>query len=316
VLDALNRTPGVAIAAAASNRGYVVRGERVNVSHDSTAANAVTSYVTSITADFFSALGVKMRSGRSFSPRESGRVAIVNQALARRLSGDDAPARVWIGTTSYDVVGVVADYASNPMHTHEIDPRIFLPLSESPAAAHRLDFLIRASGDPGPLTQTVRHEIRDALSGTSVTSASTADQLLAVIGQEILVGTAPLFPLIVIGMLLTTAGIYGVLTFAVTRRSRELAVRVAVGASRWDLVRLVSTQSLELVGAGCTLGIGLTFALSRIVRASGGAGSIWDPNLQAFIVPLIIVAIIGAFATWRPSARALRINPADLLRTD
>jgi predicted permease len=316
VLDVLNRIPGVAAAAAASNRGYVVRGERVEVSTDSTGADAVPSYVTSISADFFTALGVTMRSGRPFSPRESARVAIVNQALSRRLFQNDTPLRIWIGTTSYDVIGVVADYASNPMHTFEIDPRVFLPLPESSKAARHLDFLIRATGDPGPLTQTVRHEIRDALTGTSVTSASTATQLLTMIGQEILVGTAPLFPLIVIGMLLTTAGIYGVLAFAVTRRSRELAVRLAVGASGWDLVRLVSTQSLKLVAAGCTLGIGLTFALSRVVRASGGAGSIWDPAMQAFIVPLVVVLVIALFATWFPSRRALRINPASLLRTE
>jgi predicted permease len=316
VLDVLNRIPGVAAAAAASNRGYVVRGERVEVSTDSTGANAVPTYVTSISADFFTALGVAMRSGRPFSPRESARVAIVNQALGRRLFQNDTPSRIWIGTTSYDVIGVVADYASNPMHTFEIDPRVFLPLPESSKAARHLDFLIRATGDPGPLTQTVRHEIRDALTGTVVTNASTADQLLTVIGQEILVGTAPLFPLIIIGMLLTTAGIYGVLAFAVTRRSRELAVRVAVGAGRWEVVRLVSTQSLKLVVAGCTLGIGLTFALSRVVRANGGAGSIWDPAMQAFIVPLFVVVIIGVFATWLPSRRALRINPATLLRTE
>ena len=129
-------------------------------------------------------------------------------------------------------------------------------------------------------------------------------------------GTAPLFPLIVIGLLLTTAGIYGVLAFAVTRRSRELAVRMAVGAGRWDLARLVGTQSLKLVAAGCTLGIGLTFALSRVVRASGGAGSIWDPAMQAFIAPLLVVAIIGVLATWLPSRRAMSINPADVLRTE
>jgi predicted permease len=320
VLDVLARIPGVATAAAASNRGYVVRGERVQVSGDSTGANAVGSYQTNIGPDFFSALGVKMRSGRPFSTQESpssgSRVAIVNQALVRRLAQGDTPARIWIGTMSYDVIGVVSDYASNPMHTYEIDPRVFLPLPESSKTTPRLDFLIRATGDPGPLTQTVRQEIREALTGTVVTSASTADQLLTVIGQEILVGTAPLFPLIVIGMLLTTAGIYGVLAFAVTRRSRELAVRVAVGADRWDLVRLVSTQSLKLVGVGCTFGIGLTFALSRVVRASGGAGSIWDPAWQAFIAPLLIIAIIGVFATWLPSRRAMRINPAALLRTD
>ena len=320
VLEVLTRIPGVAAAAAASNRGYVVRGERVGVSNDGTGANAVVSYQTFISPAFFSALGVKMRSGRPFSPQESPsgeyRVAIVNHALARRLFQDNAPARIWIGATSYDVIGVVADYASNPMHTYEIDPRVFLPLREPSKATPHLDFLIRAAGDPGPLTQTVRQEILDALPGTVVTNASTADQLLTAIGQEILVGTAPLFPLIVIGMLLTTAGIYGVLAFAVTRRSRELAVRVAVGADRWDLVRLVSTQSLKLVGAGCAFGIGLTFALSRIVRASGGAGSIWDPAMQAFIAPLLVVAIIAVFATWLPSRRAMRINPAALLRTD
>ena len=133
-------------------------------------------------------------------------------------------------------------------------------------------------------------------------------------GQEILIGTAPLFPLIVIGMLLTAAGIYGVLAFAIARRSRELAVRIAVGATGRDLVRLVSAHTMRLVGVGATAGIAVTFGLSRIVRSSGGAGSIWDPGVQAFVIPVLIVIVIGAVATWIPARRALRINPADLLR--
>jgi ABC-type antimicrobial peptide transport system permease subunit len=106
-----------------------------------------------------------------------------------------------------------------------------------------------------------------------------------------------------------------VLAFAITRRSRELAVRVAIGATARDLVRLVTEHSLRLVAAGTILGVGLTFALSRIVRASGGAGSIYDPPWPAFVVPILIVAVIGALATWIPSRRALKINPAVLLRT-
>jgi ABC-type antimicrobial peptide transport system permease subunit len=116
-------------------------------------------------------------------------------------------------------------------------------------------------------------------------------------------------------MLLTTAGIYGVLAFAITRRSRELAVRVAIGASRRDLVRLVTAHSLRLVALGSTCGIGVTFALARIVRAGGGAGTIYDPAWPAFVIPLVIVSVIGAVATWIPSRRAMRINPADVLRT-
>ena len=116
-------------------------------------------------------------------------------------------------------------------------------------------------------------------------------------------------------MLLTLAGVYGVLAFAITRRSRELAVRVAIGATSADLVRLVTAHSARLLMMGTTAGIGVTFGLARIVRASGAAGSIYDPPWPAFVVPILIVVIIGALATWIPSRRALRINPATLLRS-
>jgi ABC-type antimicrobial peptide transport system permease subunit len=183
------------------------------------------------------------------------------------------------------------------------------------ADARRLQIVIRAAGAPAPLVQAVRRGIRDQAPGNTVTSAFTFDEIRTVMGQEMLVGTAPMMPLIAIGMLLTMAGIYGVLAFAITRRSRELAVRVAIGASAADLVRLVTAHSFRLVALGSLLGIGATFGLSRVVRANGGAGSIYDPPWPAFVVPLVIVAAIGAVATWIPSRRAMRINPAVLLRT-
>jgi ABC-type antimicrobial peptide transport system permease subunit len=179
----------------------------------------------------------------------------------------------------------------------------------------RIDVVIRARSDPAPLTQTVRREIREALPGTVVVASYTIDQILRVAGQEMLIGTAPLFPLVMIGLLLTTAGIYGVLAFAVARRSRELAVRVTVGATGPDIIRLVTMQSFRLVAVGCLAGIAVTFALSRVVRAGGGAGSIWDPGVEAFVLPMLAIVIVGALATWIPALRALKINPADLLRT-
>jgi ABC-type antimicrobial peptide transport system permease subunit len=191
---------------------------------------------------------------------------------------------------------------------------VFVPLPAQSRDITRVHVVIRAEGDPAPLTQTIRPHIRDALTGTVVAQAYTMDQIQRVIGQELLVGTAPLFPLIAIGMLLTTAGIYGVLAFAITRRSRELAVRLAVGASGRDLVRLVSAQTVRLIAIGGGAGIATTFALSRVVRALGGAGSVWDPGAQAFVIPVLVVVAIGAVATWIPSRRALKINPAELLR--
>ena len=91
---------------------------------------------------------------------------------------------------------------------------------------------MRATGEPAPLTQTIRREVDAIGGGVAVAGVNTIDQIKAIIGQEIIVGTFPLFPLIATGMLLTAAGIYGVLAFAVSRRATELAVR-------WLLARRV-----------------------------------------------------------------------------
>src|SRR6185436_19060403 len=132
-------------------------------------------------------------------------------------------------------------------------PRIFLPLATDAKNLRRLAFVIRAESDPGPLVQPVRRQAAEGAPGTIVSSAFTFDQIRKVGSQEVLVGTAPLVPLIAIGTLLTAAGIYGVLAFAITRRSRELAVRMAVGATSGDVVRLVTAHTVRLVGFGAGL---------------------------------------------------------------
>jgi ABC-type antimicrobial peptide transport system permease subunit len=149
-----------------------------------------------------------------------------------------------------------------------------------------------------------------------VLSAYTVDDIIAVGGQEILVGTAPLLPLIATGIVLTAAGIYGVLAFAFARRAKELAVRIALGATTRDIVGLVAAHGVRLIVVGTIVGIGITFALTRVVRALGGAGSIFDPGWPAFVLPALLIAAIGAAATWAPLRRALHLDPAVLLRAD
>src|SRR4029079_9418230 len=177
------------------------------------------------------------------------------------------------GDTAYDVIGVVADYAVSPSQTYGGFAKVFFPLPLDAKHIRRLAFIVRAEGDPGPLVQPLRRRTQAAMGGTTVDNAYTFDELRAVASQELLVGTAPLVPLVAIGTLLTTSGIYGVLAFAITRRSRELAVRRAIGAAPGDIARLVARHAVWLAGMGGALGIGLTFILARIVRASGGAGS-------------------------------------------
>ena len=289
ILDALTETPGVASAAASTTVPYLASGTTERVSADRAGSVASRAERGAIGAGFFDTLGVSLRAGRSFTGQDSAatRTTIVNETLARQLYGDrnSIGQLAWIGDTAYEIVGVVADYKNTAFQNRDRNAKMYLPLASGRTDETRMDFLLRATGDPAAIARGLRRQIRDAAAGNVVVRAFTCDQIIVVSGQEMLTGTAPLFPLIATGMLLTAAGIYGVLAFAITRRSKELAVRVAIGASGRDVVRLVTAHSLRLIAAGVFCGVGATFALTRVVRASGGGGSVYDPAWPAFAIP-------------------------------
>jgi putative ABC transport system permease protein len=320
LLDAIARVPGVQAVTPATSIPMNVDGRRQSVSANATGTNAVQAEQISIGPDFFSTLGVPMRAGRGFTRVDTPqtRAAIVSESFARQVFGDSSPIgrQVWMDKTAYDIVGVVADYISTPVESRLAAPKVFLPLPAEPKDSRGMRFLVRATRDPAPLVEPVRRALRNAAVGINVNGVVTLRQMITIVGQEYLAGTAPLFPLIVIGMMLTSSGIYGVLAFAVSRRSREIAVRAAIGAGRGNQIRLVMAHSLRLVLIGSTCGIALTFGLSRLVRASGGAGSLYDPPWPAFVIPVAIVFVVAALATWIPTRRALRINPALLLKAN
>jgi predicted permease len=294
LLESIARVPGVASVAVATALPLSAGGRRQAVSAVATGTNAIQAEQISIGPGFLSTLRVPIRAGRALTPLDTPetRVVIVSESLARQVFGASSPIgrQVWMDTVAYDIVGVVADYMSSPIESRLARPKIFFPLPREPRDTSSIRFLIRAAGDPAPLVEPVRHALRNAAAGINVSSAATLRQVMTVGGQEFLVGTAPLFPLIIIGMMLTSSGIYGVLAFAVSRRSRELAIRVAIGAHRGNQVRLVMAHSLRLVLIGSTCGIALTFGLSMVVRAAGGAGSLYDPPWPAFVVPVFVVA--------------------------
>ena len=319
VLARLERLPGVASVAASTALPYGSMGTQVVAALDARGSNGAGTRQSAIGPAFFDTLGVRLLTGRMFTSRDmpSTRAVIVNQTLANRLfAAANAVGRtVWVGGTSYDIVGVVADYTTGIAGVEYAHPQLFTPLARGAEAATSMNFLIRAEGDPAPMVQAVRREILNAGTSTEVRRVFALSEMRVIIGQEILVGTAPLFPLITIGLLLTSAGIYGVLAFAVTRRARELAVRLAIGATDRDVIRLITKQTSRLVGIGALIGVGITFGLSRVVRAGGGAGSLYDPPPVAFVVPVLILIVIGLLASWIPSRRALKIKPAIVLRT-
>jgi len=318
VLQVVKQMTGVAAAAASTSIPFLASGPLEPVSADAAGSRALRAERGAIDPDYFATIDVPMRAGRAFTSSDSpeSRTAIVNELLAARLfpDGDAVGRHIWIDRAPYEVVGVVAQYLNATLQPRERDPKVFVPLVTARTDAHTMTFVVRASGEPAPVATAMRREIRKAADGNAVGTLFTFDQVIAIGSQETLVGTAPLVPLIATGMLLTAAGIYGVLAFAIARRSKELALRVAIGASSREIVGLVTLHSVRLVAVGTIVGIGATFALGRIVRASGGAGSFLDPRWPAFVIPIGIIVAIAALATLVPSRRALRINPAILLR--
>jgi len=321
ILEFLRSLPGVTSTGAATSAPFSMGvGALRPVGLDNGDTSGFQAEFVQISPTFLPTLGVAVRAGRAFSADEAagrGTAALVNEALANRLWPGTNPVgrRIRVENGRYDVVGVVGDYLYFPVS--KVIPALFVPLPAFAADLTRVRFVIRTPVAAGALIAGLRRDIPRIGSGHVIATAFTADEIITVAGQEILAGTLPLMPLIIIGMLLTASGVYAVLAFAVARRSKEFALRVAIGASGSDLIRLVGGQSLRLIGVGSVLGVIFTFALSRIVRASGGAGSMFDtPAWPAFVAPALMVAIVGAIATWIPSRRALRTTPAVLLRVD
>ena len=295
------------------------RRPKQTVALDDRSSNELSVERNAVTPSFFDTLGVVMRSGRTFAEHERSEsgVVVINEALARRLLGTTAALgrQIWITRVPHVVVGVVADYATTYQEFQAIAPKFFVPLDPQPRQERFVYVLTRADGNVDSITQPLQRALRSATGGNPITEVFTYLGMADVINREWLVALAPLPPLIGMGIGLTAAGIYGVLAFAIARRTRELAIRVSLGASGRDQILLVSLRSLRLVGIGTAIGVGLTFALAQVARAADAAGSYLYPPWAAFVLPIAVMLTVAVIATWLPMLRARRIDPVVLLRT-
>jgi hypothetical protein len=317
ILERLSNLPGIARVAAATAVPLSAWGDVQEVATDAAGSNSARGDRALVSPDFFATLGVSIRQGRPFTGADteaSAPVVIINEILRRRLlsNGDVVGRYMWNGNSAYQIVGVAADYADLPLGRPK--PRFYFPITQHAGAVKRVEFVVRTAGNPASMVRNIRSEIRGDFPMDVLSATHTLDSTIEMAGREILSVVYPMVLLIAIATLLMAAGIYSVLAFAVTLRSKELAVRVAIGATRMHILRFVAIHSLRLVTFGVVLGTGATFAVTRVAQ---GAGGVFDsPGWRAFIIPVLIVVGVGALATWVPSRRALSINPAELLRTE
>ena len=286
-----------------------------------------------ITAGYLETMGMRLLEGRgltSFDARDRADVVLVNQALARRYW----PGQTALGkrlTQNIDlaegasaetrwrtIVGVVADVRSQAMN-QDPTPAIFFPLVEGVEEAdsrtpQTLAYMIRTDEEPSALLPAVRETVWRVDPNLPIADVRTMD---SVVGDSmarttftmVLLGIAA-----VVALLLGTVGIYAVITYVVTQRTRELGIRLALGAETREVTGMVLKQAALLAGSGIAIGLLGAVALTRLMRALLFGVSATDP--VTFVTVSLTLAAVGLLASWLPARRASRTDPAEALRAE
>ena len=281
-----------------------------------------------ITPDWLRALGARVLRGRDFAETdalEAPGVVLINETLARRYFPNEDPIgrRFKMGsqqpllsaTNVYGlpewstIVGVVSDVKS--LHPQpEAVPEVYQSYWQYPMQAPTL--LVRTTGDPTTLAEAIRRETKAAIPNLPPPLIRPMDDLLSETVAQPRLQTWLLSLFAGVALILAAVGLYGVLAYTVTHRHREIGIRLALGASKRNVLSLVIAQGMKLALAGMAIGILAALALTRIIRSLLYGVTPTDPATFA-LVSLLLLAI-ALLACWLPARRAARVDPMEALR--
>jgi predicted permease len=288
-----------------------------------------------VTPDFLQTMGASIRHGRMFTADDGpGRppVAIINETIARRFWPDDDPLGKLISMNpppslvperirqtnarppSLTVIGIVADFRQNGLE-REANPEVFVPFSQSNGEYLPTFFLVaRTSGDPLALTGAIQTVIGRLDRNIPLANPRTMDSRLSDSLAQRRFVMMLLGAFAGLALLLALVGLYGLMSFTVRQRRRELGVRAVLGASARDLLRLVLADGLRMAAIGVATGVPLAGALSQLITAQLFQVQAIDPSVYALVSLLLL--IVAALACGLPAFRAARADPAIALRCE
>jgi predicted permease len=278
---------------------------------------------TPVSVRYFETMEIQLRSGRGFSEAEmsdSPPVTVINESLARRLWPDENPIgkRLKQGRDANskavwrEVIGVVADVKLNGVD-RETPLQIYLPLAQHNSSGVRV--VVRTTGDPLAAVATVEQTIHSLDKDLPISNQRSMEQLMGnAIAQQrltlILMGCFALLALILSGV-----GIYGVISYTVKQRTREIGIRLALGAQTTDVLRLVIRQGMLMVGVGVVSGIAAALMLTKLLTSfSSLLYGVKATDPTTFVLVALLLAGVALLACYIPARRATKVNPIIALR--
>jgi putative ABC transport system permease protein len=276
-----------------------------------------------VSTGYFRAMGVPRRKGRVFTESDGAdapKVAVVNEALARKyFPNEEAVGRLITGESSgkgpfTTIIGVVSD-----VHDRQLggdpEPEMYHDYRQLFFAPFAVTLVVRSqSGDPARLAATAQKTIRAITPDQPVSDVKTMRQVISDNVAQPRLYTLLLAIFAAIALVLAATGLYGVLSYSVSRRVREIGIRMALGASRRTVFRLVVLDALVLVGTGILLGVAGSLALTRLIAAQLFQTKPTDP--VTLVAVSAVMAVVAAAAAYWPARRAVKVDPIIALRCE
>jgi putative ABC transport system permease protein len=287
-----------------------------------TAAESVEVPFDSVSPGYFSTMGIPVKEGREFTASDSaqaGLVAIINDTMARRFWPNESPIgrRFTYGqpggpnTQWWTIVGVVGD-TRRVGYDAPIRPETYVPLAQQPSRSMML--VVRSAKDPISLAASIRGVVASIDAAQPVHDVATVEQLLGNLTAERRLNTILFGLFACVAALLAAAGIYGVIAYSVEQRTRELGVRLALGAKPREVFSLVLKEGLVLAVIGVIAGVVSAFGATQVMRSLLYDTSATDPATYAAMATMaLLVALIACLV---PALRATRVDPLTALRAD
>jgi putative ABC transport system permease protein len=325
LLDRLRAVPG--ITAAAASFPLPLTGNQISVSFDiqerpTAPSGRSSSDVAIVTPDYFRTVGTTVIQGRGFTDRDdetSPPVVVVNKAFAdrffpgepavgKRIESGATPRK---GTSVREIVGIVANVRQSPLGP-DPEPIYYFPFKQLPWGVPPL--IVRTAVPPLSVESAVREAVRSLDKNVPISEARTMDDLVTGAISLPRVRAALMASFAVLALVLTATGLYGVLAYAVLRRTREIGIRIALGATGGAVVRMVAARPPRLIAVGGVVGGVGAAASEPVLRALLDDAGRSDRSM--FLVACAVVGVIAALAALAPAKRAASVDPVEALRAE